>query len=230
MLFRSIRLFVHISSLLIMFNDLTLYTMSPSVIIIALLVATGMLNAYNFMDGINGMMGMTSMIVLGGMIYINAILIEFVDPDFLYLMLMAVLIFNVFNFRKKAYCFAGDVGAFTMGFIMVFLIARLIIATQNLAWIAMLAMFGVDTVLTIIHRLFLGEKITHPHRKHLFQILANELKISQLTISAGYALIQLLVIIGLIIYSSNPYMFASVSVLILSVIYVFIKQKYFYLH
>ena len=141
-----------------------------------------------------------------------------------------VVVFNFFNFRKKAVCFAGDVGSFTIGIAMVFLIGKLIIATENLVWVAMLAVFGVDSILTIIHRILLGENLTMPHRKHVFQLLANELQFSHLLISSVYALIQLLLIAGLIVFRENAYLFAGFGVLLLSVVYLIIKQKYYYLH
>lgn len=224
------RLLIHFLSLAIMFFELDFYSMSFFWLIPAIILTAGVLNAYNFMDGINGMMGVTSMVVLLGMIYINAQVIAFVDVNLLYTLLIAVLIFNYFNFRKNAYCFAGDVGAFTMGFVVVFLIIKLIAASGNFAWIALLAMFGVDTILTIVHRIFLKEKITHAHRIHLFQILANELKIPQLLISTAYGLIQAVVIVGLIVLEDYSCVFASGAILLLSLLYIVVKFRYFHLH
>ena len=224
------RLFIHLGSLLLMFPDLGLYSLSIPLILLILVISAGVLNAYNFMDGINGMMGMTSFVVLGGLIFVNAKVVPFVDANLLYLLAMAVGIFNFFNFREKAICFAGDVGAFTMGILIVFLLLKLILVSGDITWIAMLAMFGVDTILTIVHRIFLGENIMRPHRKHLFQILANELKISHLKISGGYALIQLIIIVGLVNCTYNSFFFALASLLVLTILYVFIKRKYFHLH
>lgn len=225
-----LRLVIHFVSLFILFVDLNLYEFSLPILLLIIFIGAGVLNAYNFMDGINGMMGITSMVVLLGMVYINTHLVVFIDIDLLYALLIGVVIFNFFNFRNNAYCFAGDVGAFTMGFIMVFLIFRLIATSGNFAWIALLAVFGVDTILTIIHRICLGENITQPHRKHLFQILANELKIPQLLISAGYGIVQVLVIVGLIVLENYSMIFAVAAIFVLSVFYIFIKQKYYYLH
>ncbi|MDX9747730.1 MAG: UDP-GlcNAc--UDP-phosphate GlcNAc-1-phosphate transferase [Paludibacter sp.] len=224
------RLVIHFVSLFILFVDLDLYTLSVPVLIVLFIVGVGLMNAYNFMDGINGMMGFTSMVVLLGMIYVNSYVIVFIDINLLYSLLLGVVIFNFFNFRTNAFCFAGDVGAFTIGLIMVFLIYKLIAVSGNFAWIALLAVFGVDTILTIIHRICLGENITRPHRKHLFQILANELKIPQLFISAGYGLVQVLVIIGLVVFREYSLIFAVAAIFVLSVFYILIKQKYYYLH
>lgn len=225
-----IRLLVQFSSVLLMFIDLQIYSLPVLLALLLLIVSTGVMNATNFMDGINGMLGMMSMVVFGSLLYINELIVNFIDSDFLILLLMSVIIFNIFNFRKKAVCFAGDVGSFTIGISMVFLITKLISATGNLAWIAMLAVFGVDTILTIVHRIMLGENLTLPHRKHVFQLLANELHLSHLLTSVIYAFIQVLVIAGLIVFQSNSYLFAGLSVIVLSIVYLIVKQKYYYLH
>lgn len=223
------RLIIQVVSLMVLFIDLDLYTLPLITIGLILFITTGVLNAYNFMDGINGMMGISSMVVIAVMIYINSSLVPFVDANFLYVLLMALVIFNFFNFRKQAFCFAGDVGAFTMGFVMVFLISKLIMASGSFTWIALLAVFGVDTILTIAHRIMLKENISHPHRKHLFQLLANEVNIPHTIVSLSYAMIQLVVIVGLIAMPGS-YLFAVSSILVLSIAYVLIKQKYYYLH
>lgn len=225
-----LRLLFQFGSVLMMFIDLNMYSYPIWMVLVLLVFSAGVMNATNFMDGINGMLGMTSMVVLGCMLYINELIVRFVDTQLLLLLFMSVVVFNFFNFRKKAVCFAGDVGSFTIGIAMVFLIGKLIIATENLAWVAMLAVFGVDSILTIIHRILLGENLTVPHRKHVFQLLANELQLSHLLISSVYALIQLLLIAGLIVFRENAYLFAGFGVLLLSVVYLIIKQKYYYLH
>lgn len=226
----KLRLLVQFSSVLLMFADLSVYNFPVWLIVLMLIVSTGVMNATNFMDGINGMLGMMSMVVLGSLLYINLFVVHFTDSNLIILLLMSVVIFNFFNFRIRAVCFAGDVGSFTIGISLVFLISKLIIATGNLAWIGMLAVFGVDTLLTIVHRIILGENLTLPHRKHVFQLLANELQWSHLFTSAVYAVLQLAVIAGLIIFQSRAYLFAGLSVIVLSVLYLIIKQKYYYLH
>ena len=94
----------------------------------------------------------------------------FVNADFIYTVVCSVLVFCFFNFRKKAKCFAGDVGAVSIAFILLFLIGRLIIETEDFSWIVLLSVYGVDSVLTIIHRLMLHENIGLPHRKHLIRL------------------------------------------------------------
>lgn len=93
--------------------------------------------------------------------------------------------------------FCGDVGSVSIAFVILFLIGMLIIRTENFSWIVLLAVYGVDSVLTIIHRLMLHENIGLPHRKHLYQIMANELKIPHVVVSLVYMLVQAVVIAGI---------------------------------
>ena len=129
------------------------------------------------MDGINGITGGYSLVILAALAYVNKEVVTFVEADFIYTVICSVLVFCFFNFRKRAKCFAGDVGSVSIAFILLFLIGRLIIGTGDFSWIVLLSVYGVDSVLTIIHRLMLHENIGLPHRKHLYQIMANELKI-----------------------------------------------------
>ena len=121
----------------------------------------------------------------------------FVNADFIYTVVCSVLVFCFFNFRKRAKCFAGDVGSVSIAFILLFLIGRLIIQTGDFSWIVLLSVYGVDSVLTIIHRLILHENIGLPHRKHLYQIMANELKVPHVIVSSIYMGVQTAIIVGL---------------------------------
>lgn len=150
------------------------------------------LNAYNFMDGINGMTGLCSLVILGSMQYVNLYISPFVNPDLIWYPMIASVVFLFFNFRKKAKCFAGDVGSISIGFWVVVLLLRLMIETQNLIWIGFLLVYGVENCGTISHRLLRRENILEPHRLHFFQILVNECHLPHLGVSTAYALVQLL--------------------------------------
>ncbi|MEA4986041.1 putative undecaprenyl-phosphate N-acetylglucosaminyl 1-phosphate transferase [bioreactor metagenome] len=225
-----LRLAIHLMSMLFLFFQLGVFEMHWTLILLSLIIAIGILNAYNFMDGINGMIGVYTTVVLGSLWYINNFILTFVDERIIYYLLLALVVFNFFNFRKKARCFAGDVGAVSLAFIVIFLLGMLILKSGNIAWIGLLAVFGVDTILTIIHRLILKENILIAHRKHLFQLLANELKFSHLVVSSVYALVQVLVSVGLIFFENHAYWFLAISILLLSIVYYAVKKKYFYLH
>jgi len=85
------------------------------------------------------------------------------------------------------------------------------------------------TILTIVHRLMLHENIFVAHRKHLFQIMANELKIPQLVVSAIYMLLQGLVSMGLFM-TTHHYEYALLVILIFSGVYVGFMKRFFRLH
>jgi UDP-N-acetylmuramyl pentapeptide phosphotransferase/UDP-N-acetylglucosamine-1-phosphate transferase len=198
--------------------------------LIALVFCTGVLNAYNFMDGINGITGGYSFVVIAALWYINNFVTSFVDADFLALIAIALLVFNFFNFRKKAKCFAGDVGAISIAFIIVFLLGLLIIKTGDFSYIMLLALYGVDSILTIVHRLMLKENIFEAHRKHLFQIMANELKMPHVVVSAIYMGVQALISAGLILFSSSHYWYALTVLVVFSVGYGVFMKRFFHLH
>ena len=108
---QKLRLLFHFSAMVLMFYQWGLFSLSWWWIIIALIICTGIINAYNFMDGINGITGGYSLVILGALAYINAEITQFVEPALIYTVLCSVLVFCFFNFRKKAKCFAGDVGS-----------------------------------------------------------------------------------------------------------------------
>ena len=227
---QALRLVFHFFAMALMFYQWGLFSFPWWTILVALIICTGIINAYNFMDGINGITGGYSLVVLGALAYINTKIIAFVEADFIYTSLCAVVVFNFFNFRKRAKCFAGDIGSVSIAFIVLFLIGKLIIKTEDFSWIILLVVYGVDSVLTIIHRLMLHENIGLPHRKHLYQIMANELKVPHVVVSSVYMIVQALVIAGYFYFQEYSYWYLLGSILILSGTYILFMRKYFRLH
>ena len=227
---QGLRLVFHFSAMTLMFYQWGLFSLSWWWIIVALIICTGIINAYNFMDGINGITGGYSLVVLVALAYINAEVTPFIEPALIYTVLCSVLVFCFFNFRKKAKCFAGDVGSVAIAFIILFLIGKLIITTKNFSWIILLSVYGVDSVLTIIHRLMLHENIGLPHRKHMYQLMANELKMSHVMVSFIYMVVQAIVTVGYIMCLNYGYWYLSGTVLLLSLLYICFINKYFELH
>ena len=226
----KLRLPFHFSAMMLMFYQWDLFNLPWYFTAIALILCTGILNAYNFMDGINGITGTYSMVILAALWYINSNIITFTNNEFIYVIALSLLVFNFFNFRKKAKCFAGDVGSMSIAFILIFMLGQLIIKTSDFNYILLLAVYGVDTVLTIIHRIILKENILEAHRKHIFQLMSNELRIPQLIVSSIYAMIQSLIIIGLLMFNDNAYIYSSIVITILILAYILLKSKYYYLH
>ena len=227
---QGLRLVFHFSAMALMFYQWGLFSLSWWWIIIALIVCTVIINAYNFMDGINGITGGYSLVVLVALAYINSEITTFVEPALINTVLCSVLVFCFFNFRKKAKCFAGDVGSVSIAFILLFLIGKLILTTGDFSWIILLSVYGVDSVLTIIHRLMLHENIGLPHRKHMYQLMANELKMPHVVVALIYMVAQAVIIMGYISCQSYGYTFLLCMVLLLGIVYICFMKKFFALH
>ncbi|UUW09490.1 glycosyltransferase family 4 protein [Flavobacterium plurextorum] len=187
----KIRISIHFFAITLIFVDLNLFHLMPIWGVgIAYILAIGLINAYNFMDGINGITGLYTLVVMGSLLYVNTKVQFFTDGMFIKYVMVASLIFLFFNYRKKAKCFAGDVGSIAVAFWIIYLIVKLILVTESLIWLLFLAVYGVDAVCTILHRLYLKQNIFEAHRLHLYQILSNEYKIQHRLVSLLYALVQ----------------------------------------
>lgn len=197
--------------------------------IISVILATGIINAYNFMDGINGITAGYSLVVLLSLLLINQS-IFFIQKEFILTFIIADVVFGFFNFRKKARCFAGDVGSVSIAFAIVFLLFVLILKTQNIFFILLLAVYGADSVLTIIYRLRKRENIFEAHRSHLYQWLVKPGPFSHLQMSGIYMVVQAAVSAGVILLMDEGWamqMVYSATVLITFLfVYVLIKKAY----
>lgn len=226
----SARLVVQFAAMFLMFYQFGILNWNDWwIVCIALIVCVGITNAYNFMDGINGITGAYSLAVMLPLIYLNKS-VGFIEMPFLVVITLSILVFLFFNFRKKAKCFAGDVGSISMAFIVVFALGLLILQTRDFSYIVFLAVYGVDAVLTIVHRIMLHENLGEAHRKHAYQLMANELKVSHLKVSAGYMIVQLAVSAGLIFIPINHYLYLGLIIILLSGAYVIFMRKYYHLH
>ncbi|WP_418359217.1 MraY family glycosyltransferase [Sphingobacterium detergens] len=223
----KIRLLVHFSSVLLMAYQLQIFSMPWYYLVITFVVVVGVINAYNFMDGINGITACYSLAVGGLMMIVNYKL-HFIAQDLLAYSLLGLLVFAFFNFRTRAKCFAGDVGAVTIAFILLFALGALIIKTGNLIYILFLSVYGVDAVWTIAQRLYRRENIFEAHRSHLYQYLGNEAKVNKLVVSFLYGLTQFLIgwlVIGISheVYTTQL-IFACALILGLSIVYLVLKE------
>jgi len=232
----SLRLLFQFTAMFLMFYDLgILEWQNWWIVIAALIVCVGIINAYNFMDGINGITGGYSLSVLLPLLYINTLpsvnkANGFIASDLLIILGLSLLVFCFFNFRKKAKCFAGDVGAVAIAFILVFAIGRLILKTGDFTYIILLAVYGVDTVLTICHRILLHENLGEAHRKHVYQLMANELGLQHVTVSLIYITLQLIVSFGLILLPVNHWLYMAIVMSVLCVGYLLFMKEHYHLH
>ena len=251
----SVRLITQFVAMLLVFVDVGLFSVESlglsvegqwlqvalmaSVIVVALIVCVGATNIYNFMDGINGITGGYSLAVLLPLAIENGKLkIEngegFIEESYLVVVGLSLLVFCFFNFRTKAKCFAGDVGSIGIALLLLFAIGRLIVQTGDVTWLVLLLVYGVDGCLTIIHRMMLHENLGQAHRKHAFQLMANELKMKHTTVSTIYMLMQLAIsLIAIYVIPDTTaahWMYFLCVLMVVSVGYVCFMKRYYHLH
>lgn len=198
------------------------------IFLLALICGVGFINAFNFMDGINGMMSLYSLVTLGTLIYSYSKLPElpYAPKSFMMTLMISVIIFSFFNFRKKAVCFAGDVGSIVMGFFITYLMIQLIIYTANASYIVFLMVYAVDAVYTIFQRLFMGENILMPHRHHLYQIMTNKWGKSHCMIAIIYASIQLSInVFYFFIPTNQEWTYVIIIFILLTAAYFMLKRR-----
>ena len=234
--------------------------------IAALFVFVGATNIINFMDGINGITAGYALSVLVSLALVNgsrlasptidatrqssselgsaltAPIVQgssvagFIEPSYLVVAIIGVLVFSIFNFRPKgkAKCFAGDVGSIGIAFIMLFALGKLIMQTGDITYLVFLLVYGVDGCCTIIHRIMLHENLGEAHRKHAYQLMANELKIGHVKISLLYMAMQLAVSLGFVYLCPNTilahWVYLVVAGIVLVGAYVWFMRKYYHLH
>lgn len=232
----SVRLVAQFAAMGLMFWQLDM--VHPNLwwaVLLALIVCVGATNVYNFMDGINGITAGYSIAVLVPLLFLNR-RDGFVCESLIVVVLLSVLVFSYFNFRprNKAKCFAGDVGSVGIAFILLFLIGCQVMQTGDITWLTFLVVYGVDGCCTIVHRIMLHENLGEAHRKHAYQLMANELGMNHVVVSLTYMGLQLvisLVMVNLVPDTVFAHWVYLVSVLIVLVAaYVLFMRKYYHLH
>ena len=224
------------------------------IVLVALIVYVGATNVINFMDGINGITAGYALAVLVPLGLLNTNYRElatnlttnyssivssdgvFVDQSLIVAAIIAAVVFCIFNFRPKgkAKCFAGDVGSIGIAFIMLFLLGNVIMKTGDITWLIFLLVYGVDGCLTIIHRIMLHENLGEAHRKHAYQIMANELKIGHVKVTLLYMAMQLVVSLGFIYLCPDNvlchWIYFVGALAVLAIAYVLFMKRYYHLH
>jgi len=219
----KIRFAFHLISMLLVFYQLDLFnSLSPVYLFLSLIVFIGIMNAYNFMDGINGITALYSLSVLVPLCITETN--DSIKTIELYT-IIAVLIFSFFNVRRTALVFAGDVGSISISLLIVFFIISRIQQTFDFTLIGLLLVYGIDTIYTLMHRIYHKENIFKAHRKHLYQFLTNEGRYAQLNISLLYTFIQLGINFFIVNQLLNIYQFLLILI-VLSIIYWKIKFRF----
>ena len=232
----SVRLVAQFVAMVMMFFQLNILHWDMWwIVALALIVCVGASNVINFMDGVNGITGAYAMASLVPLALLNSTM-GFVDQNLIYVVILADIVFCLFNFQPKgkAKCFAGDVGSIGVAYILLFLIGSLILVTGDVTWLIFLLVYGIDGCLTICHRMMLHENLGEAHRKHAYQLMANELKIGHVKVSLLYALLQLTVSLGFIYLCPNTvlahWIYLVSAIAMLAILYILFKKKYYHLH
>ena len=228
------RLAVQFVSMLLVFQDLgLLHWHLWLIVLVALVVAVGGSNIFNFMDGINGITGGYSLAMLIPLYLLNQ-KYHFVDEHLIVVIGLSALVFCFFNYRTKAKCFAGDVGSIGMALMIVFCLGRLMLQTGDITWLVLYLVYGVDGCLTIAHRAMLHENLGVAHRKHAYQLMANELKIPHVVVSTIYTMLQLAIsLVAIFVIPDHPtahWIYLMTLILVLGLLYIGFMKKYYHLH
>lgn len=240
----SVRLVAQFVAMAMMFYQLDILHWNMWwMVLVALVVCVGAADVINFMDGVNGITGAYALASLVPLALLNAGM-GFVAQSLIYVVILADVVFCFFNFRPKgrAKCFAGDVGSIGVAYILLFLIGALILATGDITWLIFLLVYGVDGCLTIGHRIMLHENLGEAHRKHAYQLMANELSIGHVKVASFYALLQLAISLGFVYLCpvlarafgmglvAWHWIYLVVALMVLAVAYVLFMRKFYYLH
>ncbi|KAF0236780.1 MAG: UDP-N-acetylmuramyl pentapeptide phosphotransferase/UDP-N-acetylglucosamine-1-phosphate [Prolixibacteraceae bacterium] len=223
----KIRILIHFIAVTILFWQSGVLDLSWYIVLPAYLFTLGWVNAFNFMDGINGITAFYGLVALCSFLWLNNSN-GFVSQDLIVILIISVVIFSFFNVRRRAKTFAGDVGSVSIAFLLAWFMISLIIKTGRLEYILFFAVYGIDSVFTILFRLWRRENIFDAHRTHLYQYLSNELKWPHVLVSGLYGLVQLIInitVIGLINAEQMTWTVFFIFLLVLSVGYLFIRKR-----
>ncbi|MFM9945935.1 MAG: UDP-GlcNAc--UDP-phosphate GlcNAc-1-phosphate transferase [Bacteroidia bacterium] len=200
----------------------------PFVTILIAIIAVAAVNAYNFMDGINGITGLYTLSIYETVYFYDYRIENVFDENLIAILTIALLIFGFYNFRSRAVLFAGDVGSVSLGLIAVFYVLFLILHNNDIIYLSMVAVYGVESGLTIFYRLIKGQNIFQPHRMHLFQDLVNIAKMPHLVVSFIYTIIQVVINFGMFLCIKegfSGYLYFIYVIILLLCTYIIVKYQ-----
>lgn len=218
------RFVCHVIAVGLVFYDLQLFSEALWLLPIVFVLLIGWVNAFNFMDGINGI---TVLYALIAIISFSFLRINEASLPLLITMGLSCLVFGLFNVRKKAKTFAGDVGSISMALFLGYFMIKTIIDTGQIGYILFFSVYGIDAIITIVNRLLKKENIFQPHRSHLYQYLANETGYSHILVAFIYAGVQLVINILVIYMDGKGYLtlfFMEGFLVLLTFIYLLVRN------
>lgn len=234
----SLRLICQIVGLGLMIYELPFQSDGVEMISIGLagmLLGIGVINAYNFMDGVNGMLTLHCIAVLLSLLYLNetyssveGLAKPFASSAYIINVIVPLVIFSFFNVRAHAKAFIGDVGAISIAFIILQLMFLLLLNSGNYTYLLLFSVFGADAGLTVCYKLILGENIFVPHRDFVFKKLVHIKGLSHLKVSLYYLLFQVLINAAIIfLVPAHPKLSSQLAILFIGTL--FLISLYIYL-
>ena len=222
---RKLRFGTQFIALSMSFYDLGVFATEPLWSLpILYFIALGIINAINFMDGINGITGLYHLVFFGSILAVNQYFPIF-EGEMIQYIILGILVFLIFNLRKRALMFAGDIGSISLAYLVIYFLTQWYLTVENWTIILFLIVYGVDSFLTLGQRLLKRENVTQPHRSHLYQLLVNQMKFGHVTIAIVFAMVQFLINFLLFIlpvgYPSD--LLASITLLAFAIIYLGLK-------
>lgn len=239
----GIRFVIHLAAVSMLFYEIGIFGYYWYWVALAYILTVGCINAVNFMDGINGITAFYGLVTLGAFSLLNnaeRLLLPyfndglpagwetFIPGRLVGVLFMGVIVFTIFNARKRAVTFAGDVGSISIAFILSWFMIELMVMSNNFFWILLFAVYGIDTGFTILLRLLHGENILKPHRHHLYQLLANEKGWPHLLVAILFAFTQLLInilTIWLVLSNQMNLLLFFLILALLTGVYALIRKK-----
>jgi Fuc2NAc and GlcNAc transferase len=160
-------------------------------------------NWFNFMDGINGIAGITGTIGFSLLACFDYIC----QADNNIMVLSICIALSCLGFlplnMPKAKVFMGDVGSILLGF--VFAATAMLLSRNCLDFVCLVGFlfpFYADELTTMSVRIIKGENLLVPHRKHFYQLLANEMGQEHWKVSVGYGVLQ--TVVGVCVIFARP--------------------------
>ncbi|MBU1196123.1 MAG: glycosyltransferase family 4 protein [Proteobacteria bacterium] len=186
----------------------------------------GTSNFYNFMDGIDGIAGITGVVAFT----LLAIYTHMNGLDSSYTILCIGLSFSCCGFLffnlPRARVFLGDVGSILLGFVFSCLVILLSEDMTDLVVMAgFLSTFYFDEIFTMIRRIYKKESLLRPHRKHIYQLLANELSISHWKVAVAYGVVQFFMGLTIIYCRSEKVFILPLFYLVYILLFLFLSMK-----
>lgn len=164
-------------------------TLNWAALLLAALFLLAWANAYNFMDGINGMATVYGLVLLLSLQLLPKQGLPLAETG----LMGALLAFALFNFRRRALCFAGDAGSIGLSLALGCCCLQYWSGCNTLYLFALPALYAVDTFLTLLYRLRRRQPLLAPHRTYLYELIAYRRQVDHRLISLAYGSLQAII-------------------------------------